>query len=196
MLQRADLCTQESDEPEPSQSSSPGQPQTPQWCKCGRCRHMDNPVESVCCNMWMCVTTMETFHDVVLNRNVLSVCIIDRGDYMGEDPTYTPASYRKAAYWQYILYSHGYLGRVYGSILHQFLKHTWVCSSDVLSFSEISKSSEPRDSCCSSWVSKFRDAIFHETHGRKLRVSYAICYVLRILFVYTFHRLPSVALSF
>ena len=111
MLQRADSCSQEPDEPEPSQSNSSGQPQTPQWCKCGRCRHMDNPVERVCCKMRMCVTTTETFQDVVLNRNVLLVCIIDHGDYMGEDATYTPASYRKAGYRQYILYSHGFLGK-------------------------------------------------------------------------------------
>ena len=70
---------------------------------------MDNLVEQVCCKMRLCVTTTETFQDVVLNRHVLSVCIIDCGDYMGEDPTYTPASYRKAAYRQYILYSTYYM---------------------------------------------------------------------------------------
>lgn len=89
----------------------PGQQETPDWCKCGKCRHMENPVERVCCKIRTCVTATETFHDVVLNRHVLSVCIIDRGDYYGEDPVYTPASYRKAAYRQYTLYSHGYLGR-------------------------------------------------------------------------------------
>ena len=48
---------------------------------------------------------------------------------------------------------------------------------------------------CPKRVSKFETPFFHETCGRKLRVSYAICYALCNSFVYTFDRLPSIALS-
>lgn len=91
MLQRSDSNSQALDEP--PQASPLGQQHCPGWCKCGRCCHMENPVERLCCKMRTCITMSETFHDVVQNRNVLSVCIIDRGDYTGEDPVYTPASY-------------------------------------------------------------------------------------------------------
>ena len=84
---------------------------TPEWCKCGKCRPMENPVERVCCKMRPCITTSDVFHDTSLNRNVLSVCIIDRADYFGDDVEFQPANYRKAGYRQYIMYSHGYLGR-------------------------------------------------------------------------------------
>ena len=72
---------------------------------------MKNPVERVCCKIPTCVTTTEAFHDVVLNRNVLVVCIIDRSNYMSEDVSYEPSNFRKAAYRQYTQYSYGYLGR-------------------------------------------------------------------------------------
>lgn len=84
---------------------------TPDWCKCGKCRQMDNPVERVCCKLRPCTTTTDAFYDVSLNLHVLSVCIINRSDYFGEDTEFTPSNYRKAAYCQYILYNHGYLGR-------------------------------------------------------------------------------------
>ena len=83
----------------------------PEWCKCGKCRSMENPVEHVCCKMRPCTTTTDVFHDICLNRHVLSVCIIDRADFFGDDVEFSPANYRKAAYRQYIMYSHGYLGR-------------------------------------------------------------------------------------
>ena len=83
----------------------------PDWCKCGRCRQMDNPVERVCCKTRPCITTTDAFHDTCLNRNVLSVCILDRNDFYGDDKGFTPNNYRKAGYRQCILYSHGFLGR-------------------------------------------------------------------------------------
>ena len=102
MLQRS--ANNEDDNYQPPQG-------TPPWCKCGKCRHMENTVERLCCKMWPCTTTTDVFHDACLNRNVLSVCIIDRSDFYGDEVEFTPANYRKAAYRQYILYSHGYLGR-------------------------------------------------------------------------------------
>ena len=102
MLQRHE--NNGSDDYQPSQG-------TPDWCKCGKCRHMENPTEHVCCKMRPCMTTTEVFHDTYLNRHVLSVCIIDRSDFYGDEMEFSPANYRKAVYWQSIMYSHGYLGR-------------------------------------------------------------------------------------
>ena len=84
---------------------------TPPWCKCGLCREMENPVERICCIRRPWVTLSGVFHVTVLNRSVLTVCILDRSDLFADAPIYTPASYRKAAYRQFILYEHGYLGR-------------------------------------------------------------------------------------
>ena len=65
----------------------------------------------VCCKLRPCTTTTDAFYDISLNLHVLSVCIINHCDYFGEDTEFTPSNYRKAAYRQYILYNHGYLGR-------------------------------------------------------------------------------------
>ena len=50
---------------------------------------MDNPVERVCCKTRPCITTTDAFHDTCLNRNVLSVCILDRNDFYGDDEGFT-----------------------------------------------------------------------------------------------------------
>ena len=53
---------------------------------------------------------MEAFETIVLDVNVLSVAIISRSDIFVDDPE-SLASYRKAAYSQYTMWIHGYLGR-------------------------------------------------------------------------------------
>ena len=64
-------------------------------------------VENVCYRMKPCVTTTKS---VVLNRDVLSVTIVDHHDVLVEDATYTPEAYRKSAYRQWIMWRVGYLG--------------------------------------------------------------------------------------
>ena len=87
-------------------------PQGPlEWCTCGKCRHMDNPVERVCCKMRPCITTTDMFHDVALNRNVLAVGILNASDYFGSLVEFKPSNFRHVAYQQYIIFSRGYLGR-------------------------------------------------------------------------------------
>ena len=54
---------------------------------------------------------MGWFDTVVLNRDVLSVAIEARSDVFADDPECTPASYRKAAYRQFVIWQHGHLGR-------------------------------------------------------------------------------------
>ena len=101
LLQRHDQEEDGDFQPPVSQGS-------PDWCRCHQCRHMDNAVEHVCCNTIFCTTTTD---DICLNRHVLSVCIINQSDFFADDPEFNPANYRKAAYRQYIMYQHGYLGR-------------------------------------------------------------------------------------
>ena len=81
------------------------------WCICGRCRHMPLEVENICCRQRICITREEFFQSAVLDMGVLSIAIVNRSDVFADDPEYTPASYRKAAYRQWILWQHGYLGR-------------------------------------------------------------------------------------
>lgn len=81
------------------------------WCICGKCRSMPLEIENVCCKKHRCVTTMDFFESAVLDMTVLSISIVNRSDVFAEDPEYSPSSYRKAAYRQWILWNHGYLGR-------------------------------------------------------------------------------------
>lgn len=53
-----------------------------------------------------------TFFDTpVLDINVLTIAIHSRCDDYGDEPLFTPAEYRKAAYHQYAIWQHTYLGR-------------------------------------------------------------------------------------
>jgi len=83
----------------------------PHWCRCGNCRPMPLSTENVCCRKRPCVTTQEFFESAVLDMNVLSIAIVNRSDVFADDPDFSPSSYRKAAYRQWILRNHGYLGR-------------------------------------------------------------------------------------
>ena len=86
----------------------------PDWCRCGKCRQMDTVVERLCCKSRPCITTTDSFYDTCINRSVLTVCILDRNDFYGDedgDEAFSPANYRKAGYRQCILYRHGFLGR-------------------------------------------------------------------------------------
>ena len=72
---------------------------------------MDTEDENVCCCKTPCVTDMGWFDLVVLNRDVLSLSIEAHSDIYAELPIYVPASYRKSAYRQFVLWQHGHLGR-------------------------------------------------------------------------------------
>ena len=72
---------------------------------------METFEENVCCHKSPCVTDIGWFNSVVLNRDVLSLAIEARSDLFADLPVYTPASYRKAAYRQFVLWKHDHLGR-------------------------------------------------------------------------------------
>jgi len=46
---------------------------------------MANAVERVCCKSRPCISTADVFHDTCLNRNVLTVAILDSNDFYNDD---------------------------------------------------------------------------------------------------------------
>ena len=98
------LQTRARQRPQPTQGPE-------EWCTCGKCRHMENPVERVGCKMRPCITTTYMFHNIALNRNVLAVGILSASDFYGNPVEFAPSNFRKSAYRQYIIFSHGYSGR-------------------------------------------------------------------------------------
>ena len=78
---------------------------------CGNCRPMGTPTEDVCCHKNPCITRHEEFYLLCVNYLVLTVAILGRVDIRADPIDYSPSSYRKAAYRQYIYWIHGYLGR-------------------------------------------------------------------------------------
>ena len=81
------------------------------WCVCSHCRPMECEVENVCCRQRHCITLSSTFEGVALDRSILCVAIVSCSDLFTDDPDYNPASYRKAAYRQFIVWYHGHLGQ-------------------------------------------------------------------------------------
>ena len=69
------------------------------------------PRENMCCRNQQCVTAYDNFHLICTKHAVLTVAIHNRADIYADPIDYSPASYRKAAYRQYILWVYGYLGR-------------------------------------------------------------------------------------
>ena len=72
---------------------------------------MENPQEQKCCTLRKCITSYELFQNLCLDRNVLEVSIKARCDMRADGFDFSPASYRKAAYRQHILWQCERLGR-------------------------------------------------------------------------------------
>ena len=57
------------------------------------------------------VTDMGWFDPVVVNRDVFPLAVEACSDVFADLPVYTPGSYNKEAYRQFVLWQHGHLGR-------------------------------------------------------------------------------------
>ncbi|CAG2201862.1 unnamed protein product [Mytilus edulis] len=87
--------------------------EVPSWCKCSFCREMPNEIEKVCCKQTPvnCHSQLREFNTVVLDELVLEVARRMREDLMIDphDDNFNRGN-RHAAYRQYVLWIHGYLG--------------------------------------------------------------------------------------
>lgn len=105
-LDFAKTLTSDPDDPGPL-----GDPNKPEWCKCGICISMPDEQENVCCKRVTCVTCYTAFSNICLDRDILEVCIKARCDIRAEDFNFSMESFRKAGYRQFALWRYGKLGR-------------------------------------------------------------------------------------
>ncbi|VDI69370.1 Hypothetical predicted protein [Mytilus galloprovincialis] len=91
----------------------PPKPDQPSWCSCSNCREMPTQQERLCCKRqpMNCHSRLPDFQQCVLDELVLELAIRYRNDFLAqpEDENYNRC-HRHAAYRQYILWIHGYLG--------------------------------------------------------------------------------------
>ena len=74
--------------------------------------------------MWAMLSYATTSRKFVLSKmpmciyvNVLSIAIVNHLDVFADDPDYSPSGYQKAAYHQWVLWNHGYLGKANTSVI-------------------------------------------------------------------------------
>ena len=101
----------------PTQDPPPAE--VPSWCKCGKCRPMSQEVENKCCKQKNCITLSSRFGKLCLDPDVLELCILNTSDIRNDKEDNSTRAFRKAAYRQFILARHGYLGK----------GNRWVCPS-------------------------------------------------------------------
>lgn len=83
----------------------------PPWCICLNCRRMPQDIENKCCNLKKCITLSSRFSKVCLDPDVLELCIRNTSDIRNDREDNSTRAFRKAAYRQFILARHGYLGK-------------------------------------------------------------------------------------
>ena len=92
---------------DPQPPTSPTQ--LPSWCICGHCRPMIESNERVCCRNETFDHEHDDFHFIVLDQRTLRIAILNNADWLNGPWRFTPATCRKAAYRQYILWYWGHL---------------------------------------------------------------------------------------
>ena len=83
----------------------------PRWCICGNCTRMPTLDEKKCCQRRECITSYELFTNLCTDRHVLELAIRACCDIRVEPLDFSMPSFRKAAYRQFVLWEHGYLGK-------------------------------------------------------------------------------------
>ena len=78
-------------------SASPQPPlvPSPEWCKCNQCRLMENESENVCCSRINCITKLNVFGNICLDRDVLEVCIKSRCDFRADDFDFSMENFQR-----------------------------------------------------------------------------------------------------
>ncbi len=103
-----ETSTQSNQHQSPSSNSNP---ETPTWCVCGNCRPMAQEIENKCCKQKKCITFSSRFSKICLDPDVLELCIRNTSDIRNDHEDNSTRAFRKAAYRQFILARHGYLGK-------------------------------------------------------------------------------------
>ncbi|XP_014679371.1 PREDICTED: P2X purinoceptor 7-like, partial [Priapulus caudatus] len=83
------------------------QPQPHAFCACKHCVDMPTPLEQLCCKKTprLCVTQLEDFQTICLNRSILSVALCYREDLLclpevRANDAIRHAGYRQFVYWR------------------------------------------------------------------------------------------------
>lgn len=96
--------------PQPSRQSIDQEP-VPEWCKCTYCRTMPQEVENKCCGRRNCVSQGRRFRKLCLDAEYLQLCSKNTADIRNDRQDSSSRTFRKAAYRNYVLDTHGYLGK-------------------------------------------------------------------------------------
>ena len=83
----------------------------PEWCKCGNTASIPKEIENKCCGSHTCVTEQRRCAKFCLDADVLQLCVMNRADIRNDREDNSTKTFRKAAYRQFILDRHGYLGK-------------------------------------------------------------------------------------
>lgn len=78
------------------------------WCKCGKCKIRYTEQEHVCCNRQNYITLYRHY-----SIAWTMVAIHQRSNIHAEDISYSPKSFWKAAFWQYILWMLSFISTNY-----------------------------------------------------------------------------------
>lgn len=105
------LPSAESTEVESADPSPSGGAPLISWCVCGLCRPMPQAIENKCCQQRKCITTTARFAKLCLDSDVLELCIRNMSDIRNDREDNSTRAFRKAAYRQFVLAGHGYLGK-------------------------------------------------------------------------------------
>ena len=83
----------------------------PEWCKCSCCCTMPQEMENKCCGRRNCVLQTRRFRKLCLDAECLLLCAKNTADIRNDRQDSSSRTFRKAAYRNYILDTHGYLGK-------------------------------------------------------------------------------------
>ncbi len=86
---------------------------SPEWCKCDHCTVMPTQEENKCCTATRrpCISRTNLFRQLELDGNVLEIAMRYREDVLVLNNVRNNQNFQHAAYWQYVLWQHGQLGR-------------------------------------------------------------------------------------
>ena len=83
----------------------------PEWCKCSCCCTMPQDMENKCCGRRNCVLQTRRFRKLCLDAECLMLCAKNTAAIHNDRQDSSGRTFRKAAYRNYVLDTHGDLGK-------------------------------------------------------------------------------------